>query len=618
VDYKRFDTARRKTANVHELELVEAYAQGKLSRRHFIKRGTVIGLSLPFMSSVIAACGGDAEEATTTTAGGGGDTATTAAPTATTTPGAAASGGVIRVAIQRPITLDPVLMQDLGSYGMIAQSFEFLCTLDSTGADIAPGLAESWSPNDDGSVWTFNLRQGATWQDGSPFTSADVVATMERLVEAGNSALNGVLSSGGTVAIDDATVEFSLDAPNGNFPYLVSVFNAQSPITPANYEVGTTLDGTPNGTGAWKIESFDTATGARFVRSDSWWGGQTALDAVEFTFFDETGPMITAYQGGQIDAIVQFDVITGNILLNDPNFAPIATQTALHRQIWMRTDTGQFADKRVRQALALTLNRQQMVDQLFQGRADIGNDHVIAPVYPFYDPSTPAQRERNIEQARALLAEAGAEGLTATLQVGELQEIPDLAVLIASGAQEAGITINVAVEPLDTFYGNQWCPAEPADPPCSGAAELGIVDYGHRATPDIFLNAALSTGGVWNSSQYNNPDFDAAFAEYSAAIGLEAQTAACTKIQTILNDEVPVAVPFFYNYLAGNSTQFQGVYSSALGQMFFSSASQAGVERHRSARGDGNGHPPEHPIPGGRRWPNSSFDEFCCRSSPSG
>jgi peptide/nickel transport system substrate-binding protein len=576
VDFKRFDSARRKTVNAHELELVEAYAQGKISRRHFIKRGTVIGLSLPFMGSVIAACGGDDEGSPTTGSGDttGGTTATTA-PGATTTTGAAASGGVIRVAIQRPITLDPVLMQDLGSYGLVAQSFEFLCTLNSSGDDIAPGLAESWTPNDDGSVWTFALRQGVSWQDGSPFTAADVVATMERLVAAGNSALNGVLSSGGTVAVDDNTVEFNLDAPNGNFPYLVSVFNAQSPITPAAFEVGTTLDGTPNGTGAWKIESFDSATGARFVRNDSWWGGATALDAVEFTFFDETGPMITAYQGGQIDAIVQFDVITGNTLLSDPNFSTIATRTSLHRQIWMRTDTGQFADKRVRQALALTLNRQQMVDQLFQGRADIGNDHVIAPVYPFFDASTPAQRERNIEQARALLAEAGVEGLTATLQVGELQEIPDLAVLIASGAQEAGITINVAVEPLDTFYGNQWCPAEPADPACSGAAELGIVDYGHRATPDVFLNAALSTGGVWNSSQYFNPEFDAAFAEYSAAIGLEAQTAACTKIQTILNEDVPVAVPFFYNYLAGNSNQFSGVYSSALGQMFFSSASQA-------------------------------------------
>jgi peptide/nickel transport system substrate-binding protein len=143
-----------------------------------------------------------------------------------------------------------------------------------------------------------------------------------------------------------------------------------------------------------------------------------------------------------------------------------------------------------------------------------------------------------------------------------------------SQAAEAGITLNVAVESLDTFYGAQWCPAEPADPPCSGASELGIVDYGHRATPDVFLNAALMTKGVWNSSQYANPDFDAAFAAFQAAVGVDAQKAACKEIETILNDEVPIGVPYFYQFLSGNANTFQNVYSSALGQMFLSGASK--------------------------------------------
>ena len=85
--------------------------------------------------------------------------------------------------------------------------------------------------------------------------------------------------------------------------------------------------------------------------------------------------------------------------------------------------------------------------------------------------------------------------LTATLHCGQILEIPDLATLLKSQAAQAGITLNVAVESLDTFYGAQWCPATPADPPCSGAAELGIVDYGHRATPDVYLNSALEHQG---------------------------------------------------------------------------------------------------------------------------
>ena len=211
-----------------------------------------------------------------------------------------------------------------------------------------------------------------------------------------------------------------------------------------------------------------------------------------------------------------------------------------------------------------------MIQQLFSGKADLGNDHVIAPIYPYFDDSVP-QRTRDVEKAKSLL---GGATINATLHAGQLLEIPDLAVLIKSNAADAGFNLDVAVESLDTFYGAQWCPAEPKDPPCSGAAELGIVDYGHRATPDVYLNAALKTKGVWNSSQYNSQEFDDAFTEFQKSIGVEAQKAACKKIETILNEDVPIGLPYFYNYLAGSSKKYQGIYSSALGQMFFSSASQ--------------------------------------------
>ncbi len=132
----------------------------------------------------------------------------------------------------------------------------------------------------------------------------------------------------------------------------------------------------------------------------------------------------------------------------------------------------------------------------------------------------------------------------------------------------------MVTESLDTFYNAQWCPAKPADPPCSGAAELGIVDYGHRATPDVYLNAALKSKGIWNSSQYASTDFDNAFKAFQTAVGVDAQKAACNKIETILLEDTPIGLPYFYNYLAGNSKAYTGIYSSALGQMFFSAASK--------------------------------------------
>jgi peptide/nickel transport system substrate-binding protein len=552
MDYPKLDKVRRSAVPL-QLDVVEAFAAGRLSRREFIQRATVLGLSTGAIGMVLAAC-------------------SSASPSASGAAGGT-TGGTIRIASQKPVSVDPVAMQDLGGYGITAQSFEFLCTLNSKGTDIAPGLALKWTPNADGTVWTFDLRQNVKWHDGTAFTADDVVATMERLVKAGNSGLKGVLPPGGAVAKDPNTVVFTLSGGNGNFPYLVSVFNAQTLITPKAYVAGTTLDKVPAGTGAWKLKTYNQQTGATFERNPDWWGGKTPLDGLQFIFFDATGPMVTAYQGQQVDAIVQFDVLSGKSLLTDPNFSIIATEAALHRQIWMRCDTGQFKDKRVRQALAYTFDRPALIQQLFQGKAQLGNDHVIWQGYPYFDASVP-QRAQDIAKAKSLLAAAGVTNLTADLHAGQLLEIPDLATLLKSQAQQAGITLNVKVESLDTFYGAQWCPKTPADPPCSGAAELGIVDYGHRATPDVYLNAALKSKGIWNSSQYSSAAFDDAFTQFQTSVGVDAQKAACTKIETILNEDTPIGLPYFYNYLAGNSKKFTGVYSSALGQMIFSAASK--------------------------------------------
>ncbi len=566
MDWKRFDRARRSVGPV-QLDLVEAYAQGTISRRTFMRRGAILGLSMPFMGAVIAACGDDDE-------GGGAPNGGAPGTTASQGTGAGQQGGLMTIGAQIPGALDPIGMQDLGAYGIIAQSFEFLVTLGDDGG-IAPGLAESWEPNEDGTVWTFQLRQGVTWQaDGAPFTSLDVAATMDRLVEAANSGLAGVIETGAVDTSDPNVAVFNLASANGNFPALVSCFNAQTAITPVDFEIGTTLDGTPNGTGPWKLERFDAATGCTFVRNPDWWGGQTPLDSTEFQFFDDLGTMLTAMQGGSVDALVQFSVIGGDALLNSPDFKVLEIESATHRQIWMRCDIGQFADKRVRQALAYTFDREQMIETLFRGRASIGNDHPIAPLFPYFDDSVP-QRTKDIDMAKQLLADAGVDGLRASLQIVNLQEIPELAQLIASGAAEAGINLEIAQESTETFYGSQWCPAEPADPPCSGAAELGIVDYGDRPTPDIYLNAAHKTNGVWNSSQYSNAEFDAAFAEFQSSVDVTAQRAACQKIETILNDEVPVGLPFFYNFLSGHSTAVQGVRVTAIGQMFVEKASRA-------------------------------------------
>ena len=567
-DYRRLDEARREAVPL-QLDVIEAYASGRLTRRDFVRRATVLGLSASMLATVLAACGGDDN------GGGGGNRGGGQAETGIggSAVGTAKvqQGGTLRVASIAPANpLDPVAMIDLASYAIVAQSYEFLAY---SGSDLklTPGLAESWEPNEDGSEWTFKIRQGVKWQDGKPLQMDDIIQSFERNIAFGNSGLKGVVESGGVTAPDDQTILFTLPSPNGNLPYLVSSDNPQTVVTPAGFKAGSLVDKSPNGTGPWRMESYDQATGARFVRNDAWWGGKTPLDSVEWTFFQDLQPQVVAVQSAQADAIVQFTVLGGEGLLNAPNIKVIRLKSSAHKQIWMRVDKGQFTDKRVRQALAYALDREAIVQSLFKGNADLGNDNPIAPVFPFHD-DNPPQRTRDVEKAKQLLSEAGAGNIAATLHAVKLQEAPDLAVLVRNNAADAGFNLKVAVEDSTTFYNKSWCPPEPADPPCSGAAELGIVDYGHRGVPDVFLNASLSTKGAWNSAQYSSPDYDQAFKDYRAAIGVDEQKKAADKIEEILLEDSSTLFPYFFNVLSAHSDQFANIGVTAIGHMFLGNA----------------------------------------------
>jgi len=575
MDFKRLDVFRRNVGPV-QLDLIESYAQGRIRRRDFIKRGMVIGLSMPVMGSIIAACGGDDE----------GDTSGAASESdsdsdSSSGGGSGTQGGNLVVAIQQGDAntgLDPVSMLDLGTYAAVSQCFEYLIGVGDDGNISDTGLATSWEPNEDGSVWTFNLREGVKWQNGGDFTSADVAATMDRLSAAGNAGLAGVIDEGSVDSSDPLKAVITLVEPNGNFPVLVSIFNSQSLITPEDYSSGTTLDEKPDGTGPWKFVSFDPTTfTANYERNPDWWGGSTLLDTIELRGFADIGTAVTAMTSRDIDAVQQFTVIGGEGLLGDDNFTVLSPPSSAHRQIVFNTQQGQYTDKLIRQALAHCIDRDQMVSTLFNGRAEIGNDHPILSTLPFYDPDAVEQRTRDIEMAKSLLSEAGVDGVASSIETGDIQEIPDLAGIVQQNAAEAGFDLKVSTQSNSTFYGAAWCPG-PNDSdeslPCDGSAELNIVDWGHRPVPDVFLSSALGTGGVWNSSNYSSSDFDALLSQYRTSVDVDGQKAAISEIQKLLHEDTPALYPYFFNYLSGHDNSVSGMQATALGHVILSGASK--------------------------------------------
>ncbi len=516
---------------------MDEYRAGRLDRRAFLRHAAVLGMASPLLAALaprrVRAAG---------------------APRAEVTVGMPVPAGMI----------DPLTVADTGSICLLSQTGEYLAISDPA-LQLQPALAQSWLPNADGSVWTFKIRRGVTFHDGRTLTAADVVATMDRLADPKNgsialSAFAGTLSKGGATARSEDTVQFELDAPNGSFPYLVSSDNFNAIILPANYAGGFERDF--NGTGPFRLEKYTAKAHASFVRNEQYWGAKAIPERVSFSFYDSIQAQVLAMQGGQLDVLLHVPLQGSQALLADPRLNIVALKSSAHEQLHMRTDAGAFTDKRVRRAIALCLNRKNLVQGMFRGRAVVGNDSPFAPLFPATDPTVP-QREQDLVEARELLAAAGvSNGFKATLTTERFQELPDYAVVIQNAVRKIGVDLTLDVEDQSAYYGravfgsSDWLDSQ-----------MGIEDYAHRGVPNTVLTACLGSHGTFNAAHFKNPAYDRLVASYIAALDPAAQRAAAGRIQRLLLEETPVITAYFYDWLSVTAKHISGVLPTAMGQL---------------------------------------------------
>ncbi|RWO90075.1 ABC transporter substrate-binding protein [Mesorhizobium sp.] len=551
-NYTILDLIRRNRTPL-ENHLIDGLVDGRVSRRDFVRHGSLLGLSLPLLGRIGMAAG----------LGG--------MPSLARAQGA--PGATIRVASSVPAaTIDPVTIADAGGLLVMQQVAEFLC-VDGPDLVLQPALAESWKPNDNGTVWTFKLRKGVKFHSGGEMKADDVVASIDRLADPANSSnalsvFTGILQKGASKKVDDYTVEFHLDAPNGNFPYMLSSDNYNAVIIPASYKGD--YEKSFDGTGPFRIEKYTAKIGASFVRNEDYWGPKALPERTEFTFFTDMQPQILALQGGQVDIINQMPVLAGVALLNDPNIDIISLKSSAHQQLHMRCDEGPLKDARVRRAIALCLDRDKLAAGLMKGRSALGNDSPFAAVYPSTDTSVP-QRKQDIAQAKQLMEAAGlGQGFKITLTTERYLEIPEYAQLIQNWVKEIGVQLDLNILDQSGYYGDavfgksNWLDSV-----------MGITDYGHRGVPNVYLAAPLKSEGTWNAAHFKNKDYDALATSYIAALDLEAQKADAGKIQKLLLEETPVIFGYFYDYLTATAKGVAGVQPTAMSQLFLDKASKA-------------------------------------------
>ena len=313
-------------------------------------------------------------------------------------------------------------------------------------------LAESVEPGDEARSWTVTLREGLSFSDGSPITSADVVASIRRITDpedpkAGATALAS-LDRDSISTPDARTAVFTFTEPTITF--IDSLAEYSSGIVPSDYDPAA-----PVSSGPFALDTFEPGKQSTFTRNEHYFReGEPYVDSLTLINFPDDTARVNALLGGQVDAIDALPLGQTSVIEANDAFHILESPSGSWLPFTMRVDQAPFDDVRVRQAFRLIVDRQQMVEQALDGHGDVGND-----MYAPYDDCTPElpQREQDIEEAKRLLADAGQSDLTVELVTAPVAAgVVEAAQVFAQQAKEAGVTVQLNRVEAGEFYGENY------------------------------------------------------------------------------------------------------------------------------------------------------------------
>ena len=382
---------------------------------------------------------------------GGGETSTTGTGSTGGTP---KPGGNFRLGVTGGGSKDIFDGQNIVTkpdQARLVSAFETLLTFDDDYRLQTDGLAESVEA-DNPKQYTIRLQKGIEFQDGKTLTADDVIYSLQRIGTAGNGLTGFAATASMDIAnikkVDQYTVQLPLKTPDSTIPQTLASYTFG--IVPVGYKA---YPAPQIGTGPFKLKSFTPGQESVSERNPNYWrSGQPYFDTVTITDFADATAQVNALQGGQIDAMT--DLPAAQVAAVKANGAnALISKTGGWVPLCMAIDMDPFTDVRVRQAMRLIVDRQAMIDQIASGYGTIAND-LYAPFDDGYYSDAP-QREQNIDEAKSLLKDAGQEGLTVDLHTtAGASGMVSLATVFATQAKDAGVTVNVKVDP--NYYGDSY------------------------------------------------------------------------------------------------------------------------------------------------------------------
>ncbi len=442
-------------------------------------------------------------------------------------------------------TLDPAVAVTISDFRVIGNIYDGLLRYRKGSLDVEPALATAWEVSADGLTYTFTLRSGVVFDDGTPFSAETVKWNIERVIDPAHPFHNtgpfpfafilGPIAGADVLAPDRVAIR--LKEPYAPFlTMMAGAIGRLAGISPAAVQQhGADFGRHGGGAGPFKLALWEPNQQFVLERNETYWDGPVALDGIVFRPIPDENARVSEMLAGSIDVMVELPPDNVSTFAADPNLT-LLEQAGPH--IWylvLNTKEPPFDDVRMRQALNYAIDKETMVRDILKGTAGVANGP-IPPAFDWASDTSLAPYPYDPDKARALMAEAGyPNGAEVTFYVTESGSGMLSPIIMGTAIQadlaKVGITATIRQFEWNTFLGE-------IIPTMVGKANIAELSF-MTQDPDMHPFLTLKTGAPVNSGQYSNPAVDALIDKGRATIDPDARAAIYKELQRVVHADAP-------------------------------------------------------------------------------
>ena len=481
------------------------------------KKQLLSGVMALLLSASLCACGGSKTAEGTSEAAGESSEAETSNTLSEGTP--VPGGSVVYGMTQDLARLDPHVDTDAGTRDVVFNLYEGLVKPTSDGGFI-PAVASDYIISDDAKTYTFTLRDGITFHDGTPVTIEDVKYSIDRYAEiqGESSAFSSLVDS--VEVQDDKTLVVNLKESYSEFlPMMTIAIIPQSNEDPA---------GNPIGTGPFKYVSYTPGQNLELEKYDGYWQeGVPSLDSVEFKFIADVDTAFVELQAGTIDILKYLTSAQAETLGDDYNI--VQGSMNLVHAMYLNSAYEPLSKTEVRQALCYAVDRDAINNFIFGGKSHIIGSHMIPAMSKYYEPEAETVYSYDPEKAKELLADAGyADGFDLEITVpSSYSQHVDSAQIIADELSQVGINVT-----LNQVEWSTWL----QDVYKGGNFQATVIGFDGTLAPSDWLKKYV-TDDAKNFMHYSNTEYDDVFNTAYTTVDDDVKVENYKKAQMILAED---------------------------------------------------------------------------------